>query len=459
MNYGDIFIYFGWGVIFVSIAAVFIPFLFFKQHLMTFRNALIGGCIPFVGSSSIALMNGSQEPYSAYINDDYKTFVFIFVSFFVTFIVAYQLYKPPKITTKLFVNRPTDAESLPILFAIVALVFGVTNLSIAQGLSIPVISQIIVRVGPTTSAFAAIFAIGSWIRDRTNPIKLSLMIFVLGFSLVLAVMSGGGRRNFLGVLVTLPLLFYWESLVNVSRVKTTVLIVVAGMIAFVVMSAYNEVRHFDRGRNALADKRDFEHSLDAIKKIPKQMMNISETLESRQFHNELGQNATNASMYVVSKSRKGGASSRVLSEPFPQYFHSLIFVAVNPIPRKYWEDKPESLGAMLPKDYNPYFKMNWGSGIVGHSVYEGGLFMAVFYGIFFAVLLKTFDVSLENNRSDLFLLGLFAAGIPHVIMLVRGDLGIVLLNCIFVLIFYLVTKFIAMRLYGSAPSYAVMHKP
>lgn len=460
MNYGDLLLYFGWAVIFGSIAAVFIPYLFFNQPLMTFRNALLGGCIPFVGSSSIALYSNTQEMYGgAYLDSDYREFMYIFVAFIATFLIGYQFYKPPKITTKLLEDRPRYADSLPVVFAIVAVIFGFANVAIAQGLAIPVVSQVIVKIGPASSAFAAVFAIGSWLRDRTNPLKLTLMLVVLGFSLILAVMSGGGRRNFLAVIITLPLLVYWESLQNVSRIRTTVVIAISGVIAFVVLSAYNEVRHFDRGRNAESEERDFETSAEAILKVPAQILKIQETLESEQFHNTFGQNATNCSLYVISKNRKGGANQRVRDVPFPYPFHSLYFVACNPIPRQFWEDKPESLGYILTKDYNEAFRQNWGPGIVGHVVFEGGYMIAVFYGLFFAVFLKTFDTALINNHFDLFLLGLIAAAMPQVIMLVRGDIGIVMLNFIFVFIYYLLVKFIALRIYGRPPTYTIKKVP
>jgi hypothetical protein len=450
MSYGDMLPYFGWAVIFGCFVAVLVPYLFFKQELATLRNALIGGCVPFIGSSTIALANGSQEPYATYLEADYRTFVHIFLVFFITFLVAYQFYKPARITYKPLMVRTNYSDSLPIIFAILALVFGIFNFSLAVGLSIPVVSQAIVKIGPASSAFGAVFAIGSWARDRTNPLKLALMIAVIGFCLILAVMSGGGRRNFLAVVITLPLFFYWETLRTKSRIVTTIVLLVAAGAAFVVLAAYSEVRHFDRGIGAEGTDRDFKNSVEALKKLPMQMLKVQDTLGSPNFHKEFGQNPTNCSLYLITKDRKGGASQRVFGEEFPKPFHALQFVIVNPVPRAYWPDKPESLGYILPKDYNPRFRVNWGPGIVGRAVFEGGMIMAVFYGMFIAVILKTIDTALINNSRDLFLLGMVAAIMPQVVMLVRGDMGIVLLNIIFGVIYYFLTKFLALRLYGRS---------
>jgi hypothetical protein len=146
---------------------------------------------------------------------------------------------------------------------------------------------------------------------------------------------------------------------------------------------------------------------------------------------QVGQDATNCSLLMVNLVRRDDTTGYSTAFKIPQPFNTLVFVLANPIPRSRWEGKPLSLGYMLPIEVLRVGGVSMGPGIVGHCVHEGGVFFIILYGILFAYFAKLFDTALTLDSSNLFLLGLATATFPNILMLVRGDQGIVILTCLF----------------------------
>ncbi len=440
---------FGWSVMGASVALILVPFLMGRRHLMTARNAFLGGCIPFVGSSSIACAT-TQSNYGSYGSSDYLTFMVGIVCAIATMLLVYNWYRPPRLTTVFFEKEPQYSHSQPTLFAMIAVALILASYAITSGLYIPVVSEVIVKSAPPGAAFAVVFAFGSWLRHRSNPLLLVLLVIIFFLCLVIAVRSGGGRRIFLGVLGAIPTLYYWDSqnLGNRSRIRLVAVVSVLALVGFVVLTAYSEVRHFDRGRGAdRSAGRTFTRSVKALAEIPNRVVHFGETITNPRFHSEFGQNAVNCSLYSIHLSKRwSGETPEGIR--YPQPFHSLFFIAANPVPRRFWANKPYTLGYALPKIYRRHANVNWGPGIVGHAFHEGGYFFLFFYGALFGVILKTIDTIITHQRHNLFVLGWAAALFPQILMAARGDNSMVILNLIFATIFFLVMRRLGFMMYG-----------
>ena len=118
---------------------------------------------------------------------------------------------------------------------------------------------------------------------------------------------------------------------------------------------------------------------------------------------------------------------------FPhQPFHALYFIAANPVPRMFWEDKPKGLGFMLPQEHYelPGSNATLGPGVVGHAFHEGGLYMCVFYGVFFALFLKFGTEWIRLEPGNPYLLGVFAAASSNILTIPRGDIGVMSMQVI-----------------------------
>jgi hypothetical protein len=111
----------------------------------------------------------------------------------------------------------------------------------------------------------------------------------------------------------------------------------------------------------------------------------------------------------------------------PRPFHTLIFIASNPMPRAFWPDKPEALGYSLPRDSGQWRRtgfVNWGPGIVGHGFHEGGIHMLVFYAVLFGIAFRFFDELLARQPDNPYLLATFAAVSGQLMAFARGDIGL-----------------------------------
>ena len=449
----DLIHWFGWLVIIGMALWIVVSYLSGKHHLITVRNTFLLGMIPFIGSSAIACAT-YQEPIGQYTPFIIQQFIICFGIFLVSFSVVYYFYRPPALAVNYFATAPPYTRSQPLFFAFFSVFTIVVAQLLARQFYVPVVSELASRVAPSCAIFGTVFSFGVWMRDRTNPLLLIVFISLFFISAVFAVYSGGGRRILLGVVGGLGVYYYWNDMAsrNTNRIKTIAILSVFVSAVFILITAYSEVRHFDRGKNK--QSRTIEKSAEVLMEVPNRIMNIKTTVTSERFHNDFGQNGVNCSLYCIYLNDKWAGQESRHGLTFPQYFHTLWFVVANPVPRRLWSylptraEKPNGLGLMLPKYYNRSFIVNWGPGIVGHCFHEGGLWMAVFYGLFFGCLFKLLDVVLEKERLNLFVMAMMAAALPQIAMLSRGDNGIVLLNVIFAFILFVFMRRCGFILYG-----------
>ena len=285
-------------------------------------------------------------------------------------------------------------------------------------------------------------------KNKSNILSLSIMVGVFSFSLVYSIVGGSGRRVLLSVLSSLPIYFYWTSKsrfsANTRWQQLTRLSLILIPLALVV-TAYSNVRHYERRENEDA-KIVYSRAVDALKKIPEEIIEILSGNKLDTISLQIGQDATNCSMLMSSESRKAGTSDVYSSFRIPTPFHTILFVVSNPIPRSLWEGKPLGLGYMIPVEILRVRGISLRAGIVGHCIHEGGMFFIFFYAILFSYLAKVIDVALVQDPGNLFLLGFATATFPNLLMLVRGDQGLILVICVFAYICYFISRRIAVTL-------------
>jgi hypothetical protein len=268
------------------------------------------------------------------------------------------------------------------------------------------LAQVMVHVGNKAIVFALVLAFAAWYRQRSNPVLLLTLLAVVLFALVLAIRAGGGRRTFLGVMMTVPLCFYWLGLRYKKPVFNLTLAGLFAVLVILLVGAYTQVRHFDR--RGEKKERNLMNSFAALQEIPSHLFELDVEVLG-------GQNAAQTSLAAI---------HLYTTELEPRPFHTLIYVLVNPIPRAVWPDKPVGLGYSLPKDSRVRgTRATWGPGIVGHGFHEGGLHMLVFYGLLCALALRFLDELLVRQPGNPYILAAFATMTPHIVGWSRGDIG------------------------------------
>jgi hypothetical protein len=125
-------------------------------------------------------------------------------------------------------------------------------------------------------------------------------------------------------------------------------------------------------------------------------------------------------------------------------------LAAYPIPRKIWPNKPQVLGVdIVHQAVDPRSGTNWGCGISGQVVYEGGLIVAALYAYLVVFMVRLFDDPLQRQPTNPFLVAMLASAGTHLLGWARGDLAIMTLNCIECFFFAWALAIMARILFGT----------
>ncbi len=433
---------FCWGFIGILLLLIIVPFARGKSDLITSWNLFLLGSINYVG---IAGLNAGYRPdyfrVLEYDRSDYVYFICGVIAFFVPLLLAYWLVKfPRKLAGRSL--RKWPPASTGVLYFMLLMSLGFAFLG-QYAPSIQGIAQIFSQLGNKAIVLALALAFAAWYGSRKNPVLIGTLAGVVVLTLLLAIVGGGGRRTMLGVLVTIPVCWYWFTLRYKSLLFNTVAIGVLTSVAFFFLVGYSQLRHFDR-RGEMKE-RNFSSAAEVLTKLP------GTTLDSKTLDTMLGQNAGQTSLAAI---------HLYTGEHDPEPFHSVLYVGSIWIPRAFWPDKPVGLGYSLPKTARAKgTRATWGPGIVGHGFHEGGLHMLVFYGTFVGLCLRYFDELLVRQSRNAYLLATFAAMAPHIFGWTRGDIGTFTIQIIGSLIALVIVNIVGRVLFGAGMVYPRTNGP
>ncbi len=392
--------YFAIAMIVIWSLTILLPFLRGRSHAFTLFNFFLLGSIEFVGISMLALSEEWLLPILTYTREELRQLMLGVLVFYGTAYAVYYFFPlPGKIAGRTFLAWPSINQRVLVIFAFLSLGLSVF---FYLKLEIPVVSEVMRLIGIKSIAFGIVMMFCAWYRDRSNPFLLALLIGFVFYSLLFSITVGGGRRTFITAAAGVPVALYWLQYRNARPSKT---VVVYGMVTvFLAMTllAYGTIRHRGRGEDA---DRNFSYAIESLLLIPQKFFDSNK----EQF---LGQHTIEYSLMAQKLYR---------NDPAP--FHVARFLASAPIPRKFWPDKPEGLGYMLPKDARARTRATWGPGIVGHGFHEGGFWIIAIYGVIFISFLRYFDELIARQPENPFLIGTMAAIFPHVGGWVRGDIA------------------------------------
>ncbi|MEM6334244.1 MAG: hypothetical protein AAF823_12980 [Planctomycetota bacterium] len=382
-------------------------YLTLKEDLVSPWFLFLGGCMCFLGMPSIFTGMGGplghREPFSEWI-----LFLFLLgiLVFMVTLMATYYLFNyPAKLAQRAQLLWPSP--SIGTLLVALVLCFGMYAFFL-RPLPIPFVSHVLGISGAFGPIIAVSLAVVAWNNDKANPFLIAIAIGTLGLALICSVASGSGRRQLVAVLLTVPIMLYWLRWRYQNPQWTAVRFVALGLAGLVVISAYSGLRHGTRGEVG------FGTGLNRITAISSSIAsgNIGDGA------NVFAADTTETSLLAIWMYGH--------NRPFPhQPFHTLYFIAANPIPRVFWEEKPKGLGYLLPQEHYELegSSATLGPGVVGHAFHEGGLHMCIFYGALFAIILRFGSEWIRLEPGNPYLLGIFAAASSNILTIPRGDMG------------------------------------
>jgi hypothetical protein len=258
----------------------------------------------------------------------------------------------------------------------------------------------------------------------------------------LAILASGGRRLVLSVFLAPIFVFYYYRAREWKPVKSLSIVAAAMVGVFCLSLIYSTIRHFDR-RGELSQQRDRSaaRALEAVR-------NIGGWGWLQHFRDDalwsLSQHTVHYGMLTDHFVRNGDLEAQPLN--------TFKFIAVYPIPRALWKNKPESLGRVITHKVLSR-STTWGTGVAGHSAYEGGLFLAAMFGYMAAFGIRFFDDPLLRQPSNPFLIAMLAAAAMHIIAWPRGDLAVMTFEVAECFFFTIALSWFGRFLFGTDKSW------
>jgi hypothetical protein len=405
-------IWYGALVMLITGSMMLVPFLRRKGDLISAWNLLLLGNFIFLGMGCIEAATSPMRFHGLHwfnpTREEVRWFMLANTIFLVT-MVGFYYYDPlpRKIAGVALSNWPPF--SVPLVFYVLIACALVIIINYASS-GIVFLAQVFQNFSHKAVVFASVFSFVLWYRNRLNVVWLGLFVAVFLAGCFYAMLSFGGRRLILTVLLGPVLCVYMYHARYWRPAKSAVVVAIAAVGLFMLTLMYSAVRHYDRV--AGSSGRTAAGLVEQLEKVGRGDW-LQHFLDNQLFY--FSQQTVHYSL---------------LSEHFvntgmlePKFLNSVKFVLAYPIPRSIWPQKPVALGATIVQDIVGYRATSWGCGIAGHAAYEGGLLLAVLFGYFAAFGAKLVDSSLQRQPTNPFLIAILAAASAHILAWPRGDLG------------------------------------
>lgn len=398
---------FGWFALITSSLLIIVPYLLRRADLISGWTLFQLSCAHFLGLASIQTGGALTHLYMTPTPQNYVKFALGGTVFYIVSILTYYYFRwPVRLANSTL--RKTGPRTPRVMLALIP----VCLLLVLGYLFVPnvqMLGQWLMMLGRGSGMIALAFCLVIWGQRPFNIPFAFVLGTVLVFALVAAT-SDFGRRDFLSVIMTVPICWYWLR----GRYYNPARVIMIGSV-FVVIATFGVMGvSIARATRANPDLNVLEAAWQKFRSIPDALAgaeNASSTI--------IGSDAVDASLAAI---QLYGTVQK------PQPFFVIKYILVHPIPRGWWLDKPVGLGLTLPWDvgYNRAHKSqaNIGPGVVGHGYHEGGLFFVAFYAWMFASILRWFDTMLARDPSSPYLLAGFCACSGQLVALTRGDIGL-----------------------------------
>jgi hypothetical protein len=135
----------------------------------------------------------------------------------------------------------------------------------------------------------------------------------------------------------------------------------------------------------------------------------------------------------IASGQQAALNSMWIIENYPEQFEyntlsTLVYIAVNPIPRVLWEGKPIALGRLAVfqarADRQRLSNYTIGPGIIGHIVSDNPWLAMVPYALGLGLFLRLLDELVRNRPHNIFVVLPIGVAIGQFIGLSRGDSGL-----------------------------------
>jgi hypothetical protein len=410
MANSDPLVTFGIAVIVILSCFIAIPYFRGKSDLLTGWNGLLMGLINFIGLGSIAVkyipgLAWRQLDWFQPSVKEVQWYMLATSTFIATLLLAYYYNSPAK---KFAENRLRKwPEVTPVLT-----LFVIACCFVFQCAAI--VCQTSVFFGPVTfnlawigAPAACVFSFSLWNRSRSNLVWLSLFIGVFLWTVLYSMVMSGGRRLVLSAFLGPITCLYWDQVRYWRPSRAIIATGLAAVFVIAVSGVYSKFRYYE------GKQRTASGVVQQLRQVRERGNWLGVIMQDR-----LDYFAQSTGHYSLLTQR--WVAQNVLP-PVP--LNTLRFLAVYPVPRRFWPNKPEIIGVKITRDAVGVRTTNWGVGIAGHGAYEGGIPALILYAILLAAFMRLIDEPLRLQPNNPFLQYILASAFPHIVAIPRGDLG------------------------------------
>lgn len=375
-----------------------------RHELLSVRNFAIVGFIVFqLTSAAMAL---ATNDYGGFTVMKPESTGLIYCAMVTTFLLALLWAYRGGWGVKALARRLPTTWAVPgnsTLMVMAVLVTGAA-LVLRHGLNIGLLTILSGHAGMGVSALGAGLVGWVWGRRFLNPMFLAIGIVVIVANLLIVTTGSFGRRGIVGVGAAVLWGMYYARWRYLPTATVLTRLGLAALVPVVILALFTSVRGSARiaGHTAQEHVRLVLHEGDI-------------TYGVRLLAG--GQNAGSISMWLI--------------ENYPENFEyrhlmALRYLAVFPVPRMWWPEKPlplsNFLASMAGLPNVDTSKLKLGPGVIGTAAAEGGWYAVIVYAIAGGLFLRFFDEIVGANPDAPAVIVAVGAALGQIVGLARGSM-------------------------------------
>jgi hypothetical protein len=441
MENSDPLVWFGWAVILLMGGLILVPFFTKRAPLLTSWNMFLMGIAMFMGAGCLEVKYGdfawANLQWFQPTIQEVQWYMAAGTVFLISLLLSYRYNTIiRRLASRSFQKWPPTSTLCVVVLVVLCMVFVAASFALRE---INFIGQIVYNLAQKAAICAVVLSFDLWFRKRLNLLWLGMFACVFAVCSVYAIMTYVGRRLLLSVVLGPVLVVYWSKIRLWRPIHCLAAMTVLSTVVMSIGIAYSSFRFFSRGVHG--EERSTANIVEHLKSAG--------TTESFAvfFENKLhylGQYNVHYSLLLERFVSMGVVT--------PHPLNTLAFLVCFPIPHNLWDEKPETIGVTLVRDVIGNTTTNWGVGIPGHGIYEGGMLALALYAFLFAILFRFIDEPLISQPGNPYLVSILAAAAPHVVGIPRGDFGIMTVNVLQCLLFVYLLGIAGRILFGTERS-------
>ncbi|MEI6051222.1 MAG: hypothetical protein WCQ44_00845 [Opitutaceae bacterium] len=378
-----------------------------NPYILSVRNIFLAGFLLFqTVSATITLWTGANER-SIYLSDPGRTGLWFFALcciFITIFLFAYKYSARLMPSAFLPLSSRIVSSSKIVFISLVSLTIGVIlRFLISQ---IPSVGLIAIEVAVGCFSLACCLLVWEWGKKPWNPIIGVALLASVTVSVLSLLVNAFGRREILTIFMCMAWMLFYLKFRLMSVGQLLIRITVWGSLVIIIILV------FSAARSGKEKDRGISEYIQAIANISTQ------DIEEQLISGLNGQFAGGISMWIY--------ETRPIEISY-DYFHTIKYMATLPIPRSFYNEKPNSLGRALVKEAlisGVAEDHSLGPGIIGHMINDFPWVSIPLYAIGLAIIFRYIDIRAACNCKDPFQIAILGAGISQIFALSRGELGL-----------------------------------